>query len=184
MPSSTSKPKRKVVNAFDDDPIARGFLLPGPNIELVHALHGTGRFDAGRGLAQYLDGVQRMGYDARKWDRHFAQTLSFGPGPVRAATLTLRLKSISGMSRNDSLYLEYLGERRFLWGIGIKTLPEPGEWSRGERATVHLDLSRLPAATGSDSPLIDLLPALEDGLLDVVIQDDTAVLDIELRVLR
>ena len=141
---------------------------------------GLPPLDPSNGIVPYLSGVKRMPYDAKGWDRHFAQTLSFGSGPVRAATLTLRLRSINGMSTNDGLYLEYVGERRFRWSNHIRALPGVGPWGSGARTTVTVDLARLPGARRE----VNLLDDLEDGLLDVMIQDDTAVLGLDLRVVR
>ncbi|MDA1264511.1 MAG: hypothetical protein O2816_05455 [Planctomycetota bacterium] len=139
-------------------------------------------YDVGRGLATYIGDRKTMTYDAQRWDAHFLQTLRFGAGPVKAASLTLRVKSISGMSTNDGLYLEYepAPGKAFRWSRAITDLPGVGNWSGGSRATVHLDLARLPTTEG----MLSLLEDLEDGMLDIVIQDDTAVLDIDLRIVR
>lgn len=112
-------------------------------------------------------------------DRYFATTLRLGHGPVSAATLTLRVRSINGMSSNDAIYLEHVGQRDFRWRGALADLV-PGKWPRGDAATLRLHLSALPTPEGS----FDLLPYLEDGLLDVILQDDTAVDSVSLRVVR
>lgn len=135
--------------------------------------------DPGGGLLEWLpEGRLKVGESVR--DRHFAHTFLLGFGPVRAAQLTLELESNSGMSHNDGLYLEHLGERRFAWTTAIKELTG-GRWDRGDRRVVRIDLGRLPGEGGG---VVDLLPYLEDGRFDVVLQDDTVVHDIGLRVLR
>lgn len=131
-----------------------------------------------RGLGRYIADRKRMPYAATSWDAHFAQTLRFGQGPVRAATLTMDLKAISGMSSNDALYLEFTGnpDKPFVYSTRIEKITG-GRWSKPRRTRVHLDLANLPDG-------VNLLRELEDGLLDVIVQDDTAVLDLSLRIVR
>ncbi|MEE3099098.1 MAG: hypothetical protein VX463_04930, partial [Pseudomonadota bacterium] len=104
-------------------------------------------------------------------DHHFAQTFRVGAGDVRAAQLILDLEANSGMSRNDAIYLQHLGARKYAWGNRLTSLTG-GRWSDGMRRRVLVDLSRLPSRDGGT---VDLRPHLASGRLDVVIQDDTVV---------
>lgn len=120
----------------------------------------------------------RIGQDRR--DRHFAQSLVVGAGKIRAAQLVLDLRGNSGMSSNDGIYLQHLGARKYAWSNRVAAVTG-GRWENGMRRRVVLDLSRLPLKDGGT---YNLLPELSSGRLDVVIQDDTAVLDLDLRVVR
>jgi len=113
-------------------------------------------------------------------DRHFAATLRAPGGPVRAAQLYLDIEANSGMSSNDGIYLDPNARKESTWANRISSLTG-GRWSGGMRRRIRVDLSRLPSAEGGT---VDLLPALEDGRLTVVIQDDTVVHAARLRVVR
>jgi hypothetical protein len=115
-------------------------------------------------------------------NRHFGHTVTaHGTGEVRGALLELRLRATHDISTNDTVNLEFDGADgpRFAWHSRIAALPGVGDWRPGERATVRLDLSRLPGAAA-----VDLLPSLADGRLDVVVADDTIVEALRLFVLR
>lgn len=140
---------------------------------------GASWVDPASGLLDWLPADRAsVGEDAL--NRHCAQTLSFGPGEVRAAQLTLRLRAMLFNADNDGLYLEHRGERAFAWSARIDDLVRPS-WKKGATATLRLDLARLPRK--GEAPL-DLRPYLEDGTLDVVVQDDTTIDDLSIRVLR
>ncbi len=135
--------------------------------------------DASTGLQDWLPrGRIRIG--EHKHDRHFAQTLRLGHGGVEAAELTLLLRPINGMSRNDAIYLEHRGQHGFAWKSRLADL-FGGRWQGTEARTLHLDLARLPL---QEDETFDLRPYLEDGLLDLVIQDDTAIEQVKIRIVR
>lgn len=135
--------------------------------------------DGSSGMQDWLP-AERIRIGERRRDRHFAQTLRLGHGSVKAAELTLILRPIHGMSRNDGIYLEHLGQHQFAWGSLLADL-FGGRWQSTEPRALHLDLARLPLK-GEET--FDLRPYLEDGLLDVVIQDDTAIEHISIRIVR
>lgn len=135
--------------------------------------------DPSSGLREILpEDLLTIGEDNR--DHHFAQTFRVGAGDVRAAQLILDLEANSGMSRNDSIYLQHLGARKYAWGNRLTSLTG-GRWSDGMRRRVLVDLSRLPSREGG---AVDLRSHLASGRLDLVIQDDTVVHAARLRILR
>lgn len=135
--------------------------------------------DPASGLREILpEDLLAIGENNR--DHHFAQTFRVGAGDVRAAQLILDLEANSGMSRNDSIYLQHLGAREYAWGNRLTSLTG-GRWSDGMRQRVVVDLSKLPSRDGA---AVDLRPHLASGRLDVVIQDDTVVHEARLRILR
>lgn len=135
--------------------------------------------DPASGLREILpEDLLAIGENNR--DHHFAQTFQVGAGDVRAAQLILDLEANSGMSRNDSIYLQHLGAREYAWGNRLTSLTG-GRWSDGMRQRVLVDLSKLPSRDGGT---VDLRPHLASGRLDVVIQDDTVVHEARLRILR
>lgn len=113
-------------------------------------------------------------------NRHFAQTLRVGHGPVKSAELIVKMRATALASENDGIYLEHLGKRSFAWRGSISDLIGR-QWRRGNTTTLYLDLARLPVK--GKGPF-DLRSYLEDGLLDVVVQDDTTIDDISVRVIR
>ena len=139
---------------------------------------GTTWVDPGSGLLEFLpENVVGVGVPAL--NRHFAQTLRVGHGPVKAAELTLGLRAMLHNAENDAIYLEYRGAKKYVWSARISSvLGRP--WKKGDTTTLRLDLARLPRPEGP----VDLRPFLEDGLLDVVVQDDTTIESISARVIR
>lgn len=135
--------------------------------------------DPASGLRELLpDELLAIGENNR--DHHFAQSFRVGSGSVRAAQLVLDIEGNSGMSSNDSIYLQHLGGKKYAWANRL-TAFTGGRWSAGMRRRILVDLSRLPLATGGT---YDLRPQLASGRLDVVIQDDTVVHEARLRLVR
>jgi hypothetical protein len=98
-----------------------------------------------------------------------------GLGPVCGARLEIRLAGqSSGLSINDSVRLELVGGPdpvdAFQYWTTIANVT--GSWGPGSVATLDLDLSDLPPY--ADYPT-DILDALDDGSLDLAVEDDTAV---------
>ncbi|MEZ6016325.1 MAG: carboxypeptidase-like regulatory domain-containing protein [Planctomycetota bacterium] len=163
------------VAVFPDGAIDR--FVPEPS--------ATGKpwVDLASGFEAYVPG-ERLAVGERRGDAFFSATLRFGPGPVRAAVLELELRAMQAMSRNDSLALEFVTAKgpgpNFVWNRKLSDLTGLA-WEPEQQASLRLDLARLPL---DDGGTYSLLPALADGQLDVVVQDDTTVVDIALRVVR
>lgn len=116
----------------------------------------------------------------RRADLQFLHTLrGFGTGPVSGAVLEIEMEAASGMAHNDSINLEYRGEAGFAWGSRISAVASSGQWNTGTRETLFIDLGALTSREGHP-PLLELL---EDGALDVYVQDDTAVYGLELHII-
>lgn len=114
-------------------------------------------------------------------DQHFARTFRFDVGGrLRGAELILDMEATSSASYNDSISLESLSGRQFAWRGKVDSITSK-RWVHKARETVTLDLSNLTTTDGTNPRLLSLL---EDGMLDVVIQDDTIVHSARLRVLR
>lgn len=133
-----------------------------------------GDLDSGFGTFE-IKGQQLRGLGQGGYDRNFRHTFRFAPGGIRGALLELEL-SAAGWADNDGVNLEYEvlqeGGHRWAWGARITSLPgAPSSWQRGSRARIQLDLARLPGKEGE----VDLRPWLQDGKLDLFIQDDTIV---------
>ena len=139
----------------------------GEDVAMADEESGFGTFEI-RG-----QGLRALG-DAGT-NKNFRHTFRFAPGGIRAALLELDLESDGHAADNDSVNLEYgvaEGSHRWAWGSRITRLPgAPSRWNRGDRAMVQLDLASLP---GKDGP-VDLRGELQDGRLDVFVQDDTIV---------
>lgn len=134
--------------------------------------------DPASGLLEWLP-EDPVGVGEQALNRHFAQTLRVGEGPVRAAQLTIKLRAMLHNASNDAIYIEHLGNKRFAWRSSIsKALGRP--WKKGSTATLRLNLAQLP---GDPTP-VDLRPYLEDGLLDIVVQDDTTIESVRVSVYR
>lgn len=120
-------------------------------------------------------------------DRCFGHTFTGISDKVLTATLEIRLKAANnGATCNDviSLQATTLGPPNFAWGRRIGTagpfgwcagspglLPTP--WTAGSDKTFTLNLAALPNVDGSTTCILPLL--IQDGRLDVYVQDDTTV---------
>ena len=122
-------------------------------------------------------------------DKRFGHTFTELPSEIVAAELEICLRAGRDIPIDDELHLEFLNDPTptFAWGKTIKDLPLTpggtpiGSWDEGDIETFTLDLGNLlPSAAGVTS----VLGKLEDGNLDVYIQDDTAVGYIILRYWR
>lgn len=140
---------------------------------------GTSWVDPAGGMQEWLpETILSIGEN--RMNNHFAQSLRVGHGPVKAAQLTLDLEANAHASGNDGLYLQHVGARRFAWSSNIAKIAG-GSWTKGDRRTIRLDLSKLVNTKGET---VNLLPHLEGGRLDIMTQDDTVVHDISLRIVR
>lgn len=151
----------------------------------LHAGNAEVTPDSFAGFDDYaVKGQTSRGFGGRDWDAFFAHTITgFGNGPVRGAVLELDLEAVNGMCSNDSVGLEYRGadaSPRWAWSAAIPSLPGANGWRSGARRRIVLDLAHLPTKSGSRN----LLQDLEDGYLDVFVQDDTSVHAVTLRTFR
>ncbi|MEM7536066.1 MAG: SdrD B-like domain-containing protein [Chloroflexota bacterium] len=82
----------------------------------------------------------------------------------------------SSLVSNDTI--GFMQNGAIIWSARISSLPGVGgSWTPGDMATISLDLANLPPnALG----VTNILAALQDGDLDVFVQDDTAVDTMEL----
>lgn len=123
---------------------------------------------------------KRLALGEQAIDRHFLATLKAGFGAMRAVELVVDLSASQFLCENDTLSLEYVQDRGFAWSRSIQDLVQV-DWIPGATARLRLDLARLPLADGTT---LDLREHLADGLLDVVVQDDTAIDGLWLRIVR
>jgi hypothetical protein len=98
---------------------------------------------------------------------------------IVGAKLNMHLKATGDVPSTDYLALGDFkaGGIGSIWGIYLRKLASGGSWTLGNEMTVSLDLGALPA--GGNGPS-NIIAALQDGDLDVYIQDDTEVDYLEL----
>lgn len=114
-------------------------------------------------------------FDETAQNKHVGQSFTGLPAGIVAAELEIRMKPLDGLSNNDSvnLGLKTSPANTFAWGRQMATLPGGAGWLTNPATTFIFDLSALPNLSG---PATNLLPKLiADGLLDVLVQDDTSV---------
>ncbi len=104
-------------------------------------------------------------------------TFQWEPCPITAAELEIHVLSMGTASDNDRLSIE-LNDRYFegesevyRWTTTLAILTQT-EWYYGEDATLVLDLGDLPVDLYGRT---SVLAYMNDGNLDVEVQDDTAV---------
>ncbi|MBI5869054.1 MAG: hypothetical protein HZB43_12350 [candidate division Zixibacteria bacterium] len=120
-------------------------------------------------------------FDCGGIDRCFGHTFIGCWDPsctVIHARLRMRIRAAASGSSNDGFGLSQNGVG--VWSTFISDL-NSGHWNAGEVLDVTLDLEHLPASTFYPG-ITNVLAALQDGDLDVLIQDDTEVDFLELRV--
>ena len=133
-------------------------------------------------------------FDATTVNADAAHTFVSLPSNITDATLEFAVRAISDTTESDGIFLSFVNTEttdlldaivyvRTFGGFGGSVNPpfiesDPGliqasEWRPGNEATVILDLSALPLASGGT---LDLLSQLNtNGYLDVVVGDDSAV---------
>lgn len=104
-------------------------------------------------------------------------TFEWEPRPITAAELEIHLLSLCDIPQNDRVSLE-LNDRYFegesevyRWTTTPAILTQTA-WDCGEEATLILDLGNLPVDLYGRT---SVLAYMNDGNLDVEVQDDTAV---------
>ncbi|MCB9465677.1 MAG: T9SS type A sorting domain-containing protein [Candidatus Eisenbacteria bacterium] len=115
-------------------------------------------------------------YDAIADQQCFGETMTGWPTTctVTGAIVCMRIRASSNSQNNDpdtdSFYFYENGAP--VWSISLNNLDPDGLWEAGEDLTFCLDLANLPASIFG---VTNILAALQDGDLDVLIQDDTGV---------
>ena len=136
------------------------------------------------GLRQFYGNLPVSDFDSSTVNQHFMHTMRPVPENVIGATLTIRVRPIGDASHNDTLTLRFINpfsavpDVPFLWSRSIGDLVS-NPWITSNYpngALLTLDLCDLPLDSSSTNPNIvsDLVPYLDDNL-DVIVQDDTAV---------
>lgn len=132
----------------------------------------------GADLRVAFRGATFKSFDDSSANRFFGHTFTGLPDGIVQAELEIRMRPHADTPTNDVLHLGLEGNGTFTFGASIAQLPEAnGSWTQGVNpATVFtLDLGDLPGG-------IDLIPRLtSERKLEVLVQDDTAVDDIRLR---
>jgi uncharacterized repeat protein (TIGR01451 family) len=135
-----------------------------------------------------------VGFDATKNDRVFIHSFTNLTGTLAGqyictATLEIKMKPMNvSLTQNDTLVLQFVtpsgpvpgaGWGRQIGTYGTITGLLPNAWQPSNYPAGHtflLDLAALPAFSGTTPITRNLLPYLNSlGLLDVILQDDTAV---------
>ena len=126
-------------------------------------------------MLTFCSAIQPL-FDLPNVNTCFGHTLTDLPSCVIGASVTIGLRGDSGGVFNDVLALEFLGPGGppyFAWGLPIANLPGTGgKWMPGQTVVVTLDLADLPP---DGNGVTNILIGLEDGDLDVFVQDDTSV---------
>jgi hypothetical protein len=118
---------------------------------------------------RYLD---YMGINAS-----MGHTFQWSACPITAAELEIRVRSLGDIPDNDRISLElndrfFEGESEvYRWTTTLAILTQTA-WYSGEEATLILDLGNLPVDLYGRT---SVLAYMNDGNLDIEVQDDTAV---------
>jgi hypothetical protein len=146
--------------------------LPAPRADFlanVNAFYGT---------------PPRKHFDDPANDKWLLHSFSSLPANIVKAELEVRLKPGTGDSSNDSIHFDFppFNAPFFTWGQNIRNLHSGGTWNPGESAiTLVLDLCNLPAG-GSGQPTNLISQLNTHRSLHIMIQDDTIVDYMKLRV--
>ncbi len=143
-----------------------------------------------QGPENYLLGIGTYitNFDEPAVNRRFGHTIEYcwdDNCVVMSATLCLRLKATGSYPTTDWLSLGDYSQNNRIWSqsmnslIGIATNGLDNSWDYGDVMTICLDLADLPASGWLPT---NILAALQDGNLDIYIQDDTEVDWIDLSV--
>ena len=160
--------------------------LAGVTEEIGTHLDGLLAPDPENGFADYMvKGQSPRILGQRALDAYLRHTFTFPPGELSAAHLILDLEAESGYAGNDSIALEYIrtgNSHRWAWSHvigGLSGTEKP--WQNRARGHIELDLARLPLKNGETRSLLE---SMEDGKLDLMIQDDTFVHSLRLKVVH
>jgi hypothetical protein len=153
-----------VLTAGTHDGFAFPYEAPSPSPQLVDY---TSQFWVGQTTDRQFDGVAT--------NAALIHTFEGWRGNVCGATLEIRLRGgESLLSYNDSVRLGLKGgnDPQRAWNYWVTVSRVMGNWGPGSEATLTLDLADLP--TYVDMPT-NILNALNDGDLELLVEDDTAV---------
>jgi hypothetical protein len=125
------------------------------------------------------DQIARCGYTVTdyfdalapdKWFAHTMPSMRTEKCVVTTAKLTMRIRAGHALSYNDGIAIRRDGH--VLWSSSIAQLMDDRIWTAGKTSLLSLDLSALPLGNGSTTTL---LPAVQNGALDIVLYDDTGI---------
>jgi len=126
-------------------------------------------------VTQYWPSPPIRQFDTIGTDLVLIHTFTGWTGPVCGARLKLRLAAgSSSLVANDGVWLSFVGGPdifdSFVYRTTIANIA--GSWAPGSVETMDVDLSALPIF--EDYPT-NILDALSDGALEVLVEDDSAV---------
>ena len=121
------------------------------------------------------------GFDAFNNDRDFLHTfrdLIRGNCSIVEAVLTIRLRATGFIPNTDFIQLGYGyndgTQVRWIWGMSLNDLDEPGNWDIGDEYTAVFDLGSLQSTIpGLSITVLDWINM--EGELDIRVSDDTMV---------
>ena len=97
-------------------------------------------------------------------------------GAICGATLEFRVHADGSLSDNDSVRLGYTGSTipadGFVYWVTLRLLSDSGHWLPGSEGTFTVDLADLPPYVNFPT---NILPELQDGELEFMVEDDTSV---------
>ena len=163
-----------------------------PEITVCEAGHEDG-FDTADGpetstpspallaLMQGMSNGAQTSFDIQTSNRAFGHTFEdcWQPGClVVGARLEIGVRADGGLSQNDTI--SFRDGATSAWVYSVETLAGVANWASPTSAVISLDLANLPP---DGNQVTDVLALLQDGDLDVLVQDDTSVdylrLDVE-----
>lgn len=104
-------------------------------------------------------------------------------GPIRSAVVEVYMRGFSCQTSTDGVWLGWNGGSGPLWSIGLPALePLSFQWNVGDQARLCFDLDALPLTAGGLRSILDGIYQ-RDGV-DIVVQDDTEVEHVRIKVLR
>ena len=118
-------------------------------------------------------GIPLRWFDQAGINTAFGHTFSDLPSGICGATLRVKVRALGDIPYTDTIRLEYEDKSRhepFAWRITIRNII--GTWETGMEAELELDLAHLPKGVRS---VTDVLYSIQDGTLDVVVEEDTMV---------
>lgn len=156
------EPEAKMAKQFGiDDMFANGVSeASAPSAELRDRMS-----ECRHAATEYFDS-----FEPDHWFIHTLSSFRTEKCVVRNATLTMRVRAGTASSYNDGIAIRRDGH--LLWSGSIAQLTEDRIWMTGKTTLLSLDLTALPLADGSTTTI---LPAIQNGQLDVLLFDDTSI---------
>ncbi len=104
-------------------------------------------------------------------------------GPIRSAVVEIYMRGFECQTNTDGVWFGWNGGNGPLWSIALPALePLSYQWNVGDQARLCFDLDALPLTGGGLRSILDGIYQ-RDGV-DVVVQDDTEVEHVRIKVLR